>query len=256
MAPLVPRLIFKKFFIVVSCTLAVCVHATQALAQHPPVRAAGGVGHISVPPISHVPISSAPIVHAPIVYAPISTPRIPVAPSAGALGTAGFRLPRRPIRPFPPVLFVYESPFLLGGPFLGLNSCWWANCDLFSSWTLGYTTVSSPGPTNYISEVYETPVDVCGEERPDLPQLFLKDGAILNVTDYWLVDDQLHFTTIEANDTKPAEHVIPFDALELQTTVDANTRRGFRFMLRNEPVEQYMRDHPEGPPPIVTPPPE
>jgi len=35
-----------------------------------------------------------------------------------------------------------------------------------------------------------------GEERPDVPQLFLKDGTILNVTDYWLVDDQLHFTMI------------------------------------------------------------
>jgi hypothetical protein len=68
--------------------------------------------------------------------------------------------------------------------------------------------------------VYETPVYVYGEERPDLPQLFLKDGTILNVTDYWLVDNQLHFTMIEETGRKPAEHVIPFDALDLQTTVD------------------------------------
>ncbi|MFZ2000520.1 MAG: hypothetical protein WA239_04845 [Candidatus Sulfotelmatobacter sp.] len=249
MSPLVRRSILKKFLIVVSCTLPVCVPTTLALAQHPAVRTAGGVVHISAPPISHVPISSAPIIHA-----PSSTPRISVARSAGALGTAGFRPPRRPIRPFPPVLVVYESRFLFGGPFWGLNSCWWATCDLFWSWTLGYATVSSPGPTNYISQVYETPVYVYGEERPDLPQLFLKDGTILNVTDYWLVDDQLHFTMIEENGTKPAEHVIPFGALDLQTTVDANTRRGFRFMLRNEPFEQYLRDHPEGPPRIVTPP--
>jgi hypothetical protein len=40
----------------------------------------------------------------------------------------------------------------------------------------------------------------------------------------------------------------------LQTTVDRNTRRGFRFTLRNEPVEQYLGDHPDGLPPIVTPP--
>jgi hypothetical protein len=77
---------------------------------------------------------------------------------------------------------------------------------------------------------------------------------ILNVTDYWLVDDQLHFTMIEEDGTKPAEHVIPLDALDLQTTVDANTQRGFRVMLRNEPFEQYVRDHPESPPPVVTPP--
>jgi hypothetical protein len=100
--------------------------------------------------------------------------------------------------------------------------------------------------------VYETTEYVYGDGREDLPQLFLKDGTILNVTDYWVVDGQLHFTMIEGNGTKPAEHVIPFDALDLQTTVDANTQRGFRFMLRNEPYEQYLRDHPEGPPPIVT----
>ena len=248
MSPAVRRSIPKKFLIVVSCTLPVCVPTALALAQHSAARTARGVVHISAPPISHVPISSGPIIHA-----PISSPRISGALPAGALGTAGFRPPRRPIRPFPPVLVVYESRFLLGGPLWGLNSCWWATCDF--SWTLGYTTVSSPGPTNYISQAYETPMYDYGEERPDLPQLFLKDGTILNATDYWLVDDQLHFTMIEENGTKPAEHVIPFDALDLQTTVDANTRRGFRFMLRNEPFERYLRDHPEGPPPsIVTPP--
>lgn len=245
MSPLVPRLILKKFRIVVSCTLPVCVATTLALAQHAVVHSAGGVAHPSAPTISRVPISSAPRIHAPIF-----TPRISVAP-AGALGMARFHPPRHPIRPFPPVLFLYESPFLFGGPFWGLNSCW-AACD-FWSWTLGTTNVSSAGPANYVSEVYEIPVSVYGEERPDLPQLFLKDGTILNVTDYWLVDDQLHFTMIEENATTAVEHVIPFDALDLQTTVDANTRRGFRFVLRNEPVEQYLRDHPEGPPPLVTP---
>jgi hypothetical protein len=129
-----------------------------------------------------------------------------------------------------------------------MNSCW-ATCDLWSL-TLDYATVFSAGTTDYVSQVYEIPVSVYGEERPDLPQLFLKDGTILNVTDYWLVDDQLHFTMIEGDGTTAMEHVIAFDALDLQTTVDANTRRGFRFMLRNEPVEQYLRDHPEGPPPL------
>src|SRR5271169_2600074 len=112
MSPLVRRAILKKFIVVVSCTLPVCVLTTLALAQHPAVRTAGGAVHISAPPISHVPISSAPIIHAPIIYAPISTPRISAGPS---LRTAGLRPPRRPIRPFPPVLVLYESPFLLGG---------------------------------------------------------------------------------------------------------------------------------------------
>ena len=248
MVPSVLRSILKKFLIVICC-FSIFVLTPLALAQHPAGRPVGGVIHTPPPPILHVPTSSAPLIHA-----PISVPRISASPSAGALRTGGFRPPRRPIRPFPPVLFVYESPFLFGGPFWGLSSCWWATCELFSPWTLGYATASYPSPTNYVSQVYEAPMDAYGEEREDVPQLFLKDGGILNVTDYWLVDDELHFTMIDEDGTKSAEHVIPFEALDLQTTVDTNTRRGFRFMLRNEPFEQYLRDHPEGPPPALTPP--
>jgi hypothetical protein len=104
---------------------------------------------------------------------------------------------------------------------------------------------------NYASPVYEMPVYVFGYEREDTPQLYLKDGSILNVTDYWLVDDQLHFKVIEQAGTKPVEQSMLFDALDLQKTVDDNTAREFRFVLRNEPFEQYVRDHPEGPPPVV-----
>jgi hypothetical protein len=259
MSPLVWRSIVKELLIVVSCTLPVCVLSTLALGQHSSAHTAGGAVHISSPPISHAPISSAPtmrapIIHTPMIHVPISTPRIWGVPAGGALGTASLRHPWRPIRPFPPVVVIYESPFLFGGPFWGWNSCWWASCDLFWPGAIEYTTVYSSGPTNYVSQVNETPVYVYGEERPDLPQLVLKDGTILNVTDYWLVDDQLHFTMYQENGAKPAEHVIPFDALDLQTTVDANTQRGFRFMLRNEPFEQYLRDHPEGPPAVLTPP--
>jgi hypothetical protein len=35
-------------------------------------------------------------------------------------------------------------------------------------------------------------------------------ARFLNVTDYWLVDDHLHFTMIDENGRKPAEHVISF----------------------------------------------
>jgi len=251
MSPLVRRPIVKKFLIVVFWMFAVCLLTTLASAQHPAVRAGGEGTHVSAPPISHAPISSAPMMHAPIIHAPISTPRISAGPIGGALGTAALRHPWRPIRPFPPVFVVYGFPFM-GGPFWGWNSCWWAPCDLFWPGILSSTTVYSSGPTNYVSQVYETPVYVYGEESPDLPQLFLKDGTVLNVNDYWVVDDQLHFTMMEENEAKPAEHVIPFDALDLQKTVDVNTRRGFRVMLRNEPFEQYLRDHPEGPPATVT----
>ena len=102
----------------------------------------------------------------------------------------------------------------------------------------------------------QTPVYVYGEERPDNPQLFLKDGTSLYVTDYWVVDDQLHFMISQEEGMNPEEQTIPFDELDLQKTVDVNTNRGFRFMLRNEPFEQYVRDHPEGPPATLEPRPQ
>jgi hypothetical protein len=159
MSPLVPRLILKIFLIVVSCTLLVCVSTMPASAQHTVVRTAGGVAHTSAPPILHVPISSAPRIHA-----PISTSRTSLA-SAGAPDRARFHPPRHPIRPFPPVLILYESPFLFGGPFWGMNSGW-ATCDLWSL-TLDYATVFSAGPTNYVAQVYEIPASVYGHCCPN-----------------------------------------------------------------------------------------
>ena len=256
MAPLLRRSILKEFLIFA------CVATPLAFAQHPIGRPTGGAVHPSAPPILRAPLSPAPVIHAPVITAPmlhmptipssVSPPRTWGVGSAATFGAPGFRPIRRPIRPFPPVLVIYQPVFVFGGPFWGLHSCWWTNCDFLWLGTIDYTTVSSPGPTNYVPQVYATPVFAYGDERADLPQLFLKDGTILNVTDYWLVDDQLHFMMADEDGTKPTEHVMPFEALDLQTTVDTNTRRGFRFMLRNEPVEQYLRDHPEGPPPTVT----
>ncbi len=245
MTPSVHRSIVKKSLTVVFCMFSVCVLMSPVLAQAAHVP--GGV-HVSAAPGPHNPISPAPIMHA-----PISTSRMSTASSGRvALAMGGFRPPRRPIRPFPQVFFLYESPSLFDGAFWGLNSCFRASCDLSWLWTLDYSTMSSPGPANYVYQPYETPV-VYGEEGPELPQLFLKDGTILNVTDYWLVDDELHFTMIEEDGGKPVEHLIPFDALDMQRTVDVNTKRGFRFMLRNEPFEQYLRDHPADPPPLTAP---
>jgi hypothetical protein len=72
------------------------------------------------------------------------------------------------------------------------------------------------------------------------------------VTDYWVLDDQLHFKIMEATGQKPVEHSVPFEELDLQKTIDTNAARGFRFVLRNAPYEQYLRDHPEGAPPALS----
>lgn len=41
------------------------------------------------------------------------------------------------------------------------------------------------------------PIYVYGDEILRFVRLYLKDRTVYNVTDYWLVDGQLHFKTIE-----------------------------------------------------------
>jgi hypothetical protein len=98
------------------------------------------------------------------------------------------------------------------------------------------------GPQMYEAPSAAATIFVYGEENRELPQLVLKDGTIYNATDYWLVNDQLHCTTVEGN--RQVEHVFNFAQLDLQKTIDVNMARGFRFVLRNEPMGPYLQEHP------------
>ena len=245
-------------FWVGTCTFVLC---PIALAQRPVVPAQHpqpvAPVHVQAPPVYRAPIMQPQSMRPPMVFAPrLSSPRPVTIPATGVVGMGIVHPPIRPVRPHPPVIFVYNPIYLYGGPYWTTNFCWWATCDTFWPWTFGYPTISTPGPTTYVSQVYETPVYVYGDEREEVPQLYLTNGMILNVTDYWVVDNQLHFTIVETPGAKPVEHSIPFEELDLQKTIDVNTGRGFRFLLRNEPFEQYVRDHPEGPPPVAVPPPK
>ena len=249
----------RVFSLVISASLC-----TLAWAQHPaapPPRPAPPM-HVYAPPVYHAPMIPPVTARPPVTYAPPPA-TVYRAPDRyiGSYGSAITLPPVRPIRPirrFPPFIVVYTPPPLAFGEPLWRDSfCWDPACDWFWSWTPGYASVSYPqAPANYVMQAPETPVFAYGDEREDFPQLYLKDGTILNVSDYWVVDNQLHFKVIEEPGAKPIEHAIPFEELDLQNTVDGNTRRGFRFLLRNEPFEQYVRDHPEGPPPIAVPPPQ
>ena len=257
--------IFRNLLIVACCLLAfLFVETPVALAQHGGGHVGGGhmgggVGggaHAAPPPAAHGASAPRPLRPAP----PIG--HFGGAPGAGALR----RYPGRPIRPLPPppVYPFYGYPFFFGGPFYygfgpgwGFSSCWWwVNCDLywlqgygFNSWSPygygygddGYTQGNYAAPAPY-TPTYAYPA-AGGGDRADLPQLYLKDGAVYTVMDYWVVDDELHFTVRE--DGKMVERTIPFDDLDLQRTIDVAKQRGFLFVLRDEPVEQYMKEHPE-----------
>jgi hypothetical protein len=79
-----------------------------------------------------------------------------------------------------------------------------------------------------------------GSASPSHPQLVFNDGTTYSVTDYWRVDDQLHFVTVEEGGTKSVPHTVPFADLDVQRTTDRNTAQGFRFVIRDKPIEQWL----------------
>jgi hypothetical protein len=246
MASVFRRSILKRFLIVGACVLSFSASAPRALAQHSGGRVTGGEVRVPPPPTYRPALPPVPIIQPQVFRPAISGPRFSTAvPAAGAWGTVILHPPRRPIRPFPRAFVILATPVFFGGPFVGSNSCWWATCEFVLPWSLGPSTSSyALAPMDYVPTPSYEPLDY-GEARSDLPELFLKDGTILNVTDYWRVDDRLHFKMVEADGAQPQEHDIPFDELDLQKTIDVNTQRGFRFMLRDEPFEQYLLHHPE-----------
>jgi hypothetical protein len=131
-------------------------------------------------------------------------------------------------------LWYWTTPIFGFGPGYGFSSTWWNACGTYWTWQWGYNCYT---PSFYVSE--------SGGGGRDLQQLYTKDGTVYNVTDYWLVDGQLHFTTLDESETHWNEHTVNFDDLDLQKTVEVSNQRGFRFVLRNEPAEQYLLHHPE-----------
>jgi len=245
-----------------SALVFTCVTGTAVRAQH-------AAGHVGVAPASHG-ASPRPVtpVRPPAVNPGTRTPFVR-PPVGGALTPRGFVVgypfPRRPIRPLRPIFPIgfFPSPGfgLFGIPFFGFGFGWgfesgyWTGCDPFYNWRYGCAGLPvyqygagdnsfSPGlyypqPQIQIGQVY-----MSGADNPQFVDLYLQDGSVYNVTDYWVANGELHFKAVEEHGTKVVEHQIDFGLLDLQKTIDINTARGFRFVLRNEPLEQYLRDYP------------
>lgn len=250
---------FNQTFLVACGLLAFAAGAPVALAQHGGGGHVGGGVHMGGAGVPHV--APGPSFH-PRVAPPHFVPAPYTSGFAGRFvpGVGALRYHNRPIRIYPPLFPFYG---FYGGPFYGFgpgwgwgwgfNSCWAPGCDLF--WTLGLNYESpfyaynpgysyAPSYTPYVAPAYFD-----GDERADLPRLYLRDGTVYDVADYWLVDNQLHFTLTEKTGERPVEHVIDFDELDVQTTTDMAARRGFRFVLRNRPLQEYLQDRSNPMPP-------
>ena len=245
-------------WIVAACALAaVWLQTPVALAQHgghaggghSGVGQAGAGGHPNggqvVPPHVTPPHAAVP----PAPTPPISRGPVVFGQRAG-FGRVGFG---------PRPIFI-RGPILLRAPFFRLRRnlypYWWVNCGSAWVWGFGCGVWRPPEyvPENYVT-IYKNPVYVYYEGDRQFVELFLKDGTVYGVSDYWFVNEQVHFTALE-DGTKSVEEVIGLDELDVQKTIDVNTRRGFRVVRRDEPLEQYLRDHPNANAPLLEMPPK
>ena len=250
----------KSTIITVSVLVFVCAQTRVALAQrgggHVGGGHFGGGGHVGTPHVSPPPRIAPPSSH--VMVFP-GARRFPI-------------LPPHPIRPVRPIFPIFGPPSFGGfwpgfGLGFGFSPFWGLGCGPFSGWDYGCnalpydygyygpqygpSNVEPPpenqpsGPQMYEYEYPPTPLYLYGQGTRELAQLYLKDGTVYNVTDYWLVNNELHFRTIEDGGSKMVEHVMAFEQLDLQKTIDMNAQAGFRFVLRNEPIEDYLKDHPD-----------
>lgn len=252
MSPTVLARAFRKRILVIGVFIvtATLSQAPRVVAQHPQGHAAGGVRGpvVGRPTIPRLPT---PVISHPPVFA--NRPISGVVAPGSVFRTGPILFPRRHV-------FFLREPFVGFGAELWLQSNWLASCGSFWTWELGcYTLPVYPNSyaTYPVPEPYAVPVYVYGAERHDQVQLFLKDGTIYNVNDYWFVNDEVHFTMLQElpdGGFRNVERVTAEDQLDVPTTIDVNTQRGFRLVKREEPWRKYLHDHPDSIPPALAPP--
>jgi len=69
--------------------------------------------------------------------------------------------------------------------------------------------------------------------------LYMKDGSVYAVTNYWIADGKLHYLT-----SYGGENTIEMSDLDLQKTVDVNSKRGVDFTLKPR-TDQTKPDVPQ-----------
>jgi hypothetical protein len=236
MVPAVPRVSTpRKVLKVAACLLACVWSQTSALAQH--VGHVGGAAHSR---------SAGPVGAPRMAASPVSRPMF--------LGPRGAFPGRSPL--------IFRYSFFLRDPFLwswqAFNSSWWLYCGPIWGWNSGCGDFffSAHTTEHYLAPplTYASPVYIYSLDGHQLVQLYLKDGTVYSVNDYWFIDKEIHFTLLDEGAMKSIEQVISFEDLDVQRTIDVNSRRGFRVVMRNEPIEQYLRDHPDLTPPLLEPP--
>jgi hypothetical protein len=161
--------------------------------------------------------------------------------------------------------FGFGAPFFGFGFFGDCNPFWawpWAfGCNAYGYWsgyTAGFYTGYDEGfyqpevqeETEQPSEELETNTFIPPPEPSSsaeiqaekvLVVLYMKNGAVYAVTNYWIADGRLHYKT-----SYGGENTIDMNDLDLQKTVDVNARRGITFTLKPAP-DQNPPNQPQPP---------
>jgi hypothetical protein len=202
---------------------------------------------------------------------PVVTPN-PVVPN--------FFPPRRPIRPVRGPIQRGFGGFGLGGPFFGgfdgfglgwwgLGFGWGPTCGPYWGWGFGCEALpyydygyynygySEPPPTGGLQaeptappenapSTYQYPPPDTSQNSISAEQfetvLYLKDGTVYALTNYWLADGKLVYVT-----NYGGENSISLYQIDLQKTVNVNASRGVNFTLRPKPLDGAP-DSPPTPP--------
>jgi hypothetical protein len=136
--------------------------------------------------------------------------------------------------------FVHFRPLVRVTPFYGWCSPWLV--QPYPLLPFGYP-VSYGLSYPFADYTLPSPTYVfVGSAAASYPQLVFNDGTSYTVADYWREDDQLHFITVEEGGAKFVPRTAPFDDLDVEQTKDRATAEGFRFLIRDKPIEQWLED--------------
>lgn len=110
----------------------------------------------------------------------------------------------------------------------------------------------SSEPSEPLNPNWDTTVNAGIAATPGSVIIYLKDGTSLSPSDYWITDDQLHYTLAGGENTLGLDHV------DVRRTNDENAKRGVRFWLKSEPekAEPGNSGVPSGDAPAASPAPE
>jgi len=160
--------------------------------------------------------------------------------------------------------FGFGDSFFFGNPFFGFQyGSVWVPCNGFGpglqcapfnynygydpNYDSSYNSVISGGPepdtetqSQQIYSPYSPALQPADENTSagssNEYMLYLKDGAVYMVSDYWFADGKLVYSTSNGQES------VDMDRIDMQKTLDVNAKRGLVFTLRPEPPAAPQND--------------